>query len=90
MIVNHLVSAELIQKYKLIYKELNPKYSQAIGEKVHFNMFGFKHANQECLNGRYVGLELLYLTPLSTIFHLYRGDQFYGRGNRPGVPGENH
>lgn len=34
---------ELIQKYKVIYKGLNPVRSSAIGEDVHFNMPGFKH-----------------------------------------------
>ena len=34
---------EVIEKYRVEYKKLSPVYSKAIGEKVYFNMFGFKH-----------------------------------------------
>src|SRR5215831_14114115 len=34
---------ELIRKYRTVYKKLRPIQSSAIGEKVHFNMPGFKH-----------------------------------------------
>ena len=34
---------EIIETYKARYKKLSPTYSKAIGDKVYFNMFGFKH-----------------------------------------------
>jgi hypothetical protein len=36
-------TSELIEKYKILYKSLNPIVSKAIGDKVYFNMPGFKH-----------------------------------------------
>ncbi len=36
-------TGELIQKYKVLYCALRPIQSPAIGEKVYFNMPGFKH-----------------------------------------------
>lgn len=41
--MEHLPTKDLIEKYRAEYKKLSPIYSEAIGEKVHFNMFGFKH-----------------------------------------------
>ncbi len=34
---------DLIEKYKQEYKFIRPIYSKPIGDKVYFNMFGFKH-----------------------------------------------
>ncbi len=34
---------ELIRRYRIEYKKLRPIHSSAIGEKVYFNMPGFKH-----------------------------------------------
>lgn len=34
---------EVIDKYKAIYQKVTPVKSYAIGDKVYFNMFGFKH-----------------------------------------------
>ncbi|MCL2680782.1 MAG: hypothetical protein FWF11_04900 [Coriobacteriia bacterium] len=34
---------DLIAKYRAEYRKLTPVHSTAIGEKVHFNMQGFKH-----------------------------------------------
>jgi hypothetical protein len=36
-------TAELIAKYQAEYKKLTPIFSKAVGEKVYFNMPGFKH-----------------------------------------------
>ncbi len=36
-------TSEIIAKYRGIYEGLKPIYSPAIGEKVYFNMPGFKH-----------------------------------------------
>lgn len=36
-------TSEYIGRYRTIYKALRPVYSEAIGEKVYFNMPGFKH-----------------------------------------------
>lgn len=41
--MKHLPTKDLIEKYKADYKIITPIYSKAIGEKVFFNMFGFKH-----------------------------------------------
>ncbi len=38
-----VTTGEFIGKYKAMYKLLKPMYSEAIGEKVYFNMPGFKH-----------------------------------------------
>ena len=36
-------TSELVAKYRAEYKSLRPIHSKAIGEKVYFNMYGFKH-----------------------------------------------
>ncbi len=36
-------TSDYIGKYKAMYKLLKPIYSKAIGDKVYFNMPGFKH-----------------------------------------------
>jgi hypothetical protein len=41
--MERLPTKELIAKYRAEYKRLKPIYSKAIGEKVYFNMPGFKH-----------------------------------------------
>lgn len=41
--MDRLPMKEVIEKYKAVYKKLSPTHSRAIGEKVYFNMFGFKH-----------------------------------------------
>ena len=41
--MDRLPMTEVIEKYRVEYKKLSPVYSKAIGEKVYFNMFGFKH-----------------------------------------------
>ncbi len=41
--MERLPTKDLIEKYRAEYKKLKPIQSEAIGEKVHFNMFGFKH-----------------------------------------------
>lgn len=41
--MERLPTGELIAKYRSEYKKLRPIASSAIGEKVHFNMPGFKH-----------------------------------------------
>lgn len=33
----------LVEKYRAKYERIKPTYSRAIGEKVFFNVFGFKH-----------------------------------------------
>jgi len=38
-----ITTSEYIGKYKAMYKLLKPIHSKAIGEKVYFNMPGFKH-----------------------------------------------
>jgi hypothetical protein len=38
-----ITTSEYIGKYKVMYRLLKPIYSKAIGDKVHFNMPGFKH-----------------------------------------------
>ncbi len=34
---------EVVNKYKIVYKNFQPMYSPAIDEKIYFNMAGFKH-----------------------------------------------
>lgn len=41
--MEHLSTSELIKKYRAEYAKIRPIASPAIGEKVHFNMYGFKH-----------------------------------------------
>lgn len=41
--MERLPTKDLIAKYRVEYRKLKPIYSNAIGEKVFFNMFGFKH-----------------------------------------------
>ncbi|QHU91642.1 hypothetical protein GWK75_04380 [Candidatus Saccharibacteria bacterium oral taxon 955] len=41
--MEHLPTKHLIAKYRSEYTKLRPIYSEAIGEKVHFNVSGFKH-----------------------------------------------
>lgn len=41
--MEHLPTKHLIAKYRSEYIKLRPIYSEAIGEKVHFSMSGFKH-----------------------------------------------
>lgn len=40
---DRVTTSEYIGRYKAIYKTLKPIHSKAIGEKVYFNMPGFKH-----------------------------------------------
>lgn len=41
--MKHLPTKDLIAKYRAEYEKLTPIYSKAIGEKVYFNIYGFKH-----------------------------------------------
>ncbi len=41
--MNNISIKDLIEKYKQDYKLIKPIYSKPIGDKVYFNMFGFKH-----------------------------------------------
>lgn len=41
--MERLPTKDLIAKYRAEYKKLKPIHSKAIGEKVYFNMPGFKH-----------------------------------------------
>lgn len=41
--MERLPTKDLIAKYRTEYKKLKPIHSKAIGEKVYFNMPGFKH-----------------------------------------------
>lgn len=41
--MERLPTKDLIAKYRTEYKRLKPIHSEAIGEKVYFNMPGFKH-----------------------------------------------
>lgn len=40
---DRITTSDYIDKYKAMYQVLKPIYSKAIGDKVHFNMPGFKH-----------------------------------------------
>jgi len=35
--------SDIIKKYRTVYNSLRPVNSKAIGDRVYFNMFGFKH-----------------------------------------------
>jgi hypothetical protein len=39
----YIKTSEVIEKYKTEYSKLKPVHSKAIGEKVYFNITGFKH-----------------------------------------------
>lgn len=41
--MDYLPTKDLIIKYRTEYVKLKPIYSKAIGEKIYFNMPGFKH-----------------------------------------------
>lgn len=41
--MDRLPMSEIIEMYRAKYAKLSPTFSKAIDEKVHFNMFGFKH-----------------------------------------------
>lgn len=41
--MERLPTKDLIAKYRAEYAKLKPIQSKAIGDKVYFNMFGFKH-----------------------------------------------
>jgi hypothetical protein len=41
--MERLPTKDLTAKYREVYKKLRPVYSEAVGDKVHFNMPGFKH-----------------------------------------------
>jgi len=41
--VNELKTGEIIAKYRKIYSQITSVHSSAIGEKVYFNIRGFKH-----------------------------------------------
>lgn len=41
--MDRLPMKDIIEKYRGEYKKISPLYSKAIGDKVYFNMFGFKH-----------------------------------------------
>ena len=41
--MNDIPIGSVIKKYKAEYQKLKPVYSKAIGDKVYFNMPGFKH-----------------------------------------------
>lgn len=41
--MERLPTKDLIEKYRVEYMKIKPTYSKAIGDKVYFNMPGFKH-----------------------------------------------
>ena len=41
--MDRLPMKDIIEKYRSEYKKISPTYSKAIGDKIHFNMYGFKH-----------------------------------------------
>lgn len=41
--MERLSTKDMVAKYRAEYVNLKPIYSKAIGDEVHFNMFGFKH-----------------------------------------------
>ncbi|QQS69900.1 hypothetical protein IPP75_02060 [Candidatus Saccharibacteria bacterium] len=41
--MDRLSTKDIIAKYRVAYKQLRPLESEAIGDKVYFNMYGFKH-----------------------------------------------
>ena len=59
--------SEVIAKYKVLYLKIVPVKSDAIGDKIYFNMFGFKHLifkgqhrrNNEAIYNRLVLIPLI-------------------------------
>jgi hypothetical protein len=41
--MEYIKTAEFIQKYRTEYLRIKPVYSEAIGDKIYFNISGFKH-----------------------------------------------
>ena len=41
--MDRLPMKDIVEKYRNEYKKILPIHSKAIGERVYFNMFGFKH-----------------------------------------------
>ena len=41
--MERLPMKDIIEKYRAEYAKILPTYSEAIGENIHFNIFGFKH-----------------------------------------------
>jgi hypothetical protein len=41
--MEYIKTTDFIQKYKIEYSKLKPIHSEAIGDKIYFNISGFKH-----------------------------------------------